>query len=429
MTQTPLIRSYSVATRLLGPITPLWIRMRARDGKEDPERLEERHGTATLSRPQGTLVWFHAASVGECTMLLPVIDRFLSHDPDLQILVTSGSVTSANLLTERLPEHAQHQYVPLDYPKAVKNFLQHWQPDMAIWAESEIWPNLIRQTAKRNIPMVLLNARMSRKSIEGWQKRGKSSGKALFGAFNLILAANKDTAKGLSGIVGRKVDMAGNLKDAASPLPVKATVLENISNQVAGRKVWCAASTHPGEDELMIAAHQTILKTHSDAFMILAVRHPERMPDVRELLKKAGLTYVVRSAGRRITPETQVLLFDTIGEMGLAYRLSELSFVCGSLMRGLAGHNPLEPARLNNAILTGTHITSFADTYMPMFTFNAARRVLTPTEIGPMISGLFSNPDLLNELQANAIAYANSRDAVLDYVWDQLEPLLPDKAA
>ena len=162
--------------------------------------------------------------------------------------------------------------------------------------------------------------------------------------------------------------------------------------------------------------------------MVLAIRHPERMKDVRELLKRTGMTYVVRSAGRRISPETQVLLFDTIGEMGLAYRLSQLSFVCGSLIKGFAGHNPLEPARLGNAVLTGTHITSFADTYMPMFTFNAARRVLNPADIGPMISDLFSDPASLRELQSTAKAYASSRDAVLDYVWDQMKPLLPGGA-
>lgn len=427
MTDTSLLRGYSLATRLLGPLTPLWIRMRAWDGKEDPERTHERHGSARIARPDGYLVWFHAASVGECTMLLPVIDRFLAHNPDTQILVTSGTVTSADLLAERLPEKAIHQYVPLDYPKAVKRFLDHWKPDMAVWAESEIWPNLIRFTAKRDTKMVLLNARMSRKSLEDWAKRGRKSGRALFGAFDLILAANKETARGLSGIVGRKIEMAGNLKDAAKALPVKGPVLENIGGQLTGRPVWCAASTHPGEDEIMIEAHQHVLKAHPSAFLILAIRHPERMKDVREQLKAAGLTYVVRSAGRRITPNTQVLLFDTIGEMGLAFRLSQLSFVCGSLIKGLAGHNPLEPARLGNAVLTGTHITSFADTYMPMFAFNAARRILVPTEIGPKVSDLFSDPVALRDLQSTAKAYASSRDAVLDYVWDQIAPLIAEQ--
>lgn len=426
MTDTALIRSYGTATRLLGPLTPVWIRRRARDGKEDPDRLGERHGDASAERPQGRLVWLHAASVGESIMLLPVIDNILEHGPDMRVLVTSGTVTSADLLAERLPPEAIHQYIPLDYPKAVKNFLDHWQPDLAIWAESEIWPNLIRQTAKRDIPMVLLNARMSQKSLERWVSRGKKSARALFGAFDVILAANEETARGLSGIVDRKIDMIGNLKSAAKPLPAKPAVLSNLKGQVEGRKVWCAASTHPGEDELMIAAHKHILGKDKNALMILAVRHPERMPDVRNLLKSEGLSYVVRSAHRRMTPQTQVLLFDTIGEMGLAYRLSSVSFVCGSLMKGLAGHNPLEPARLDNAVLTGTHISSFADTYMPMFAFNAARRILVPEDIGPVISDILSDPTALADMQKTAKAYAESRDAVLGYVWDQISPLIPD---
>ncbi len=428
MTGTPLISAYSGLTRVLGPLTPLWVRRRARDGKEDPERINERHGETALARPDAQLIWFHAASVGECIMLLPVIDRFIAHDPNLKILVTSGTVTSANLLSDRLPVQAFHQYVPLDYPKAVKKFLDHWKPDMAVWAESEIWPNLIRQTSKRGIPMVLLNARMSQKSIDGWMRRGRKSGAVLFGAFDLILAANASTARGLSGIVGRRIEMSGNLKDAATPLPAKAPVLRNLQQQLEGRRVWCAASTHAGEDEFIIDAHKDILQAHPSSFLILAIRHPERMPDVRELLKNAGLSYVVRSAGRRVTPETQVLLFDTIGEMGLAFRLSELSFVCGSLREGLAGHNPLEPARLGNAVLTGTHISSFADTYMPMFTFDAARRVHTPQDIAPLVSTLLGDEAALKALQTNAQTYAESRDAVLNYVWEQIEPLLPTAA-
>lgn len=426
MTDTALLRSYDVATRVLGPLTPLWVRRRAREGKEDIDRIEERYGTPSLPRPQGTLIWFHAASVGESVMLFPVIHRLLMHDPELQILVTSGTVTSAELLAERLPERAIHQYVPLDYPKAVTTFLDHWKPDMALWAESEIWPNLIRKTKARGIPMVLLNARMSRKSMDGWKKRGSKSGQALFSAFDLILAANDETAKGLSGIVGRHIEMSGNLKDASEPLPAKPNVLANLKTQTQGRKIWCAASTHLGEDEHMIAAHKHLLDADPNALLILALRHPERMPDVRDLLKKEKLTYAVRSRSQKVTSKTQVLLFDTIGEMGLAYRLAELSFVCGSLIEGLAGHNPLEPARLGNAVLTGTHIASFADTYMSMISFDAARRVLTPQEIGPLITDLLTDPEALKALQTNAKAFAESRDAVLDHVWEQLKPLVPE---
>lgn len=418
---------YSLLTRILGPITPVWVHRRAREGKEDPERVEERHGNPSLPRHPGPLVWMHAASVGECMMLLPVIDRMMAHDPNLQILVTSGTVTSATMLVDRLPSQAFHQYVPLDYPKAVSKFLDHWKPDLAIWAEGEIWPNLIRLTKKRDIPMALINARMSQSSIQRWEKKGKKAAEALFGAFDLILAANTETARGLSGLSGRLVETSGNLKDAANPLPADAEVLKKLRTQVGRRPVWCAASTHPGEDEIMIDAHQQLLKKRRSALMILALRHPKRKDDVKKMLKEAGLSYVSRSTGRAVTSETQVLLYDTIGEMGLAYRLSKITFVCGSLIKGLAGHNPLEPARLSNAVLTGTHISSFADTYMPMFTFGAAKRVLTPKDIGPLLIELFSDTEMLRDLRDNAKTYASSRDAVLDYVWKELEPLVPER--
>lgn len=426
MTNTFAIRVYGRLTQMMGPLTPMWIERRARMGKEDPERLDERFGIASEPRRGGNQIWLHAASVGESIMLLPVIKKFLEHDPDVQIVVTSGTVTSADMLQDRLPPQAVHQYVPLDYPKAVNAFLDHWKPDLAIWAESEIWPNLIRQTKARGIPMALINARMSQKSIAGWERRGKKSAKALFGAFDVILAANNDTARGLSGLAERPVEMSGNLKDAASPLPADPEKLKKLKSQIGRRPVWCAASTHPGEDEIMIRAHQEVLKTRKSALMILALRHPERSSDVKELLKDAGLSFVTRSTGREIKKDTQVLLYDTIGEMGLAYRLSKISFVCGSLIKGLAGHNPLEPARLDNAVLTGTHIASFADTYMPMFTFNAAKRVLLPDDIGPLVLELFSDKDRLKELQTNAKTYAESRDAVLDYVWKELLPYVPE---
>ena len=426
MTETPaLIKSYSAATRMLGPLTPLWVRKRVSDGKEDPERQNERHGDSALERPNGKLVWLHAASVGESQMLLPVIDRLLGHNPNLNILMTSGTMTSAQLLAERLPEQAIHQYIPLDYPKAVRNFLKHWSPDLAIWSESEIWPNLIRQTKKQNIPMVLLNARMNQKSIDNWNKRGPKSAASLFGSFDLILAANQETARGLSGILGHTVEMAGNLKDAAPALPVKEAHLTKLNTQIGSRPVWCAASTHPGEDSIMINAHKSVLERHPDALLILAPRHPERAPEIKDILKSNGLAFATRSTGRAVTDQKSVLLYDTIGEMGLAFRLSQVSFICGSLINSFKGHNPLEAARLDNAVLTGPHIASFADTYMHMFAFDAARRVMNLADIAPLISGILSDPALLTELRTNAKSYADSRDGVLDYVWSHLEPFVP----
>ncbi len=426
MTETPLIRSYGAATKVLGPLTPLLLKRRQKQGKEDPARMAERHGETELARPEGKLIWMHGASVGECLMLMPVINRLLSERPNAHILVTSGTMTSAELLAKQLPDRAFHQYVPLDYPKAINKFLDHWKPDMAIWAESEIWPNMIRQTKARGVPMALLNARMSEKSLEGWSKRRKSA-QALIGAFDLVLAADQPTAKGLSWILDRNIEAAGNLKDAAEPLPFNEADLKKIKSETSRRQVWCAASTHEGEDSLMISAHKDVLSRFKSTLLILAPRHPERSKDIQKQLKSAGLSFVTRTSGKPIDRSTQVFLFDTIGEMGLAYRLSKLTFVCGSLIKGLSGHNPLEPARLENAVLTGPHIASFADSYMSMMSFDAAQRILNSDIIGKTITDIFADKEHLAKMRKTAHTYATSRDAVLDYVWEQLTPLVPEQ--
>ncbi len=429
MSDTGLIRTYGAATRLLGPLTPLWVKRRAKLGKEDPDRLGERHGEAGRPRPEGPLIWCHGASVGECTMLLPLIERILKERQDVHVLVTSGTLTSALLLAERLPDRAFHQYVPLDYPKAVAKFLDHWKPDTALWAESEIWPNLIRQTRQTGCKMALINARMSDKSLANWQKRGGKAAKSLFGHFDRILAADDRTANGLTWILGRDIERVGNLKDAAPALPVRANELSFFKKCLGDRPVWCAASTHKGEDEYMFAAHLKVLEKHPDALLILAPRHPERAEKLGQSLTASKIPHVSRTLNDPLTPETAVFLIDTIGDMGLAFRLSDITFVAGSLIDGMAGHNPLEPARLGNAVMTGPFVSSFADTYMEMISFDAAQRVLSPEPIGDMIAEMFSNPDKLARYQKRASDYADSRNALLDYVWDQLEPLMPEAAA
>jgi len=419
---THLIRAYSVVTRVLAPLLPLWLQRRARRGKEDPLRLGERLGVTHLNRPEGPIVWMHGASVGECLMLLPVIERFLAYNPALHVLVTSGTTSSAAILSERLPPRTFHQYVPLDTPKAVNVFLTHWHPDVAIWAESEIWPNLIIQTHKRAIPMALINARMSEKSFEGWRKRPKSA-KALFACFDKILTADENTAHNLTSLLGTTIEASGNLKDAAPPLPVNPAELTAFHTLLNNRPIWCAASTHTGEDMFIIEAHQHIRQTHETALLILAPRHPERRDAVINLLKSADISYCLRSEGLRPKPSTSVYLFDSLGEMGLAYSLSDISFIGGSLIAGMSGHNPLEPARLRSAVLTGPHISSFADTYMSMFAFNAAKRIFDPALIGSQIAELFDKTSHRDALIEAGYQYAGGRDAVLDYVWTALTPL------
>jgi len=423
MNETGLIRAYSGLTKLLAPMLPLWLKRRARKGKEDPERQGERFGIASMPRPKGQLFWMHGASVGEVTMLLPLIDKVLAEHPNAQILVTSGTTTSAELMAKRLPSRAFHQYIPLDTPKAVKAFLDHWKPDMAIWAESEIWPNLLLQTQTHNIPMALINARMSEKSVHGWMKRRKSA-QSLFGCFDVILAGDDATANGLSNLLGREIQSIGNLKEAAPALPVNATDLSKLKGQIGDRLIWCAASTHKGEEEIILAAHKEVRAKHPNALLILALRHPERREEIFTLVGNTHMS--IRSHKTDLHELSSVYLFDTIGEMGLAYSLAQITLVCGSLIEGLMGHNPLEPARFSNAVLTGQHISSFTDSNSSMIAFNAAERILSPTMIGRAVSELFSDPDTLAQKQRLAFDYAQSRNTVLDVLWDQLTSILPE---
>ncbi|WP_026940737.1 3-deoxy-D-manno-octulosonic acid transferase [Hellea balneolensis] len=425
MSETGLIRAYSGLTKAIAPALPIWLKRRALKGKEDPARQEERFGIASRNRPDGQLFWMHGASVGEVTMLLPLIDKVLAEYPMAHVLVTSGTTTSAELMAKRLPKRAFHQYVPLDTAKAVTAFLDHWKPDLALWAESEIWPNLLLQTKARGTPMALINARMSERSVQGWFKRRKSA-QSLFGCFDVILAGDEATANGLSWLLGQEVESAGSLKEAAPNLPVETSELTILKSEIGERPVWCAASTHKGEEEIILAAHKDILAKHPNTLLILALRHPERSEEIQALMDFKNVS--IRSKKTELNPESSVFLFDTIGEMGLAYSLSDVTFVCGSLVKGLMGHNPLEPARFCNAVLTGAHISSFADSYMSMIAFDAAQRILSPTKVGHAVSDLFSDPERLARQQRLAFDYAQGRNAVLEYVWEKLSPILPAKS-
>ncbi len=425
---TVLLKLYRATTDMLGPFLPLWVKSRAAKGKEDSARLLERRGRSSEARPQGPLIWLHGASVGECTMLLPLITKMRDTRPGLQLLLTSGTVTAAKLMGERLPQGALHQYIPLDRRKYVRAFLDHWQPDVAIWAESEIWPNLIMETKSRGISLALINARMSEKSIRGWAKR-PASAKTLFSCFNLILAADSATAKGISNFTGITLQPIGNLKDAALPLPVNRKKQASLSAALGGRPVWCAASTHHGEDEIALAAHESLLRTHPNSVLILAPRHPERRDNICELINSMKLSFTARSSGALPDKGTQIYLFDTIGEMGLAFDMSNITLMCGSLLEGLSGHNPLEPARMGNAILSGPHVSSFADVYKDMTAAQAVTIMSGDDDITGEISRLLSHPTRLHEAQSRAKDFCNSRADVLSRVWDKLSPLLPKETA
>ena len=345
---------WALLASLLAPLLPFYLRRRVAKGKEIAERLAERQGQAA-ARPPGRLIWCHAASNGETLSLLPLLEALARHDPALSFLVTTGTVTSARLLEQRLsPELAprtQHRFLPLDVPRWVARFLDGWRPDLAVIVESELWPNMLAAADRQGVPMALINARMSARSAQGW---GWAPGfaRALLGRFALILAQTEGDAARFAALAGRDVACWGNLKYAAPPLPADPAELARLNAAWAGRPVWLAASTHPGEDEIILAAHRLIAAGHPGLLTLIVPRHPPRGPDIATLA--GDLPVARRGAGQKAGQGTAIYVADTLGELGLFYRLARVALIGGSLVPH-GGQNPLEAARLGCPIVIGPH--------------------------------------------------------------------------
>lgn len=420
MSKTFLLRLYGLAMAAAAPFLPLYLNQRAKQGKEDPARLKERFGHGSLPRPDGPLIWIHGASVGETSMAVPIIKRLLTDNPKLHILITSGTVTSAALLKARLPARAIHQYVPIDSPQAAARFLAHWKPNLGLWLESEIWPHLILQSRAQNIPLVLLNARLSESSRKGWQKRPKSA-RVLFGAFDDILPADHPTSQWLAKIIGRPCPIFGNLKMTAPPLTVDEALLYSLKTQIKDRPIWCAASTHKGEDEIILNAHGTVLKSHPNALLIHVPRHPQRSADIETMITQKGLSHVKLSTP--ITNTTQIILINEIGKMGLAYRLASTVMMGGSLLPHLNGHNPYEAAQLDCAVLSGPHVSSFDGLYSDMETSGAVE-IIKPndTALADIICRLWQTADGDISLRTAANVFTAKQMNKMDALLTRLKP-------
>jgi len=358
------------------------LRSRLLMGKEDPERLEERLGISLAERPTGNLIWFHAASVGESLSLVELIKRISSSQPDYNFLITTGTITSAKLILSRLPSNAVHQYIPVDTPKAVEKFLDRWRPSLAIWTESEFWPNLISFTSARDIPMILINARISEKSYRRWRFFKKSL-KNLIEKFNYSLIQDEKTVKYFSkiGISSNNFELTGTLKEGSAALPHSETEQVEISKQILNRPVWLAASTHEGEEKLIAAAHRHASKASQGLLLIIVPRHPERGLEIASILTKENFKICLRSKKDKISSDTQIYIADTLGELGLWYRIAPVSFVGGSFVP-IGGHNPFEPAALGSAILHGPYVENFKEIYNRLNVAGAAVKIEEASELG-----------------------------------------------
>ncbi|KAA5597261.1 3-deoxy-D-manno-octulosonic acid transferase [Blastochloris sulfoviridis] len=402
------------------PLVPLYLDRRVRRGKEDSERLGERYGNASAARPPGPLIWTHGASVGETLAIMPLLDRLAGRG--FNILLTSGTLTSAQLAGRRAPPGVIHQFAPLDVPAYVARFLGHWQPDLALFAESELWPNLIVQTTGRGTPVILVNGRMSETSFQRWSNLRSVSG-SLLSRIDLCLAQSREAARRYEALGTPRVSTTGNLKFDTPPPPADAHEVAALAQRIAGRPVVLAASTHPGEESAIYAAHRA-LRDHSPGLLTIVVpRHPERGAEVAALAEREGLVALQRSRGHLPDQGTGVYVADTIGELGLFYRLAPIVFMGGSLVKR-GGQNPIEPAKLECAVLHGPHVFNFAEVYEAL---DQARGAMAVADVGALaraLALLLASPETVRRIALDGRATVEQFTGALERTLAAIDPYL-----
>ena len=414
---------YRMATRAIGPLVPFLLSRRLKRGKEDAARLNERRGETTRARPDGVLIWIHAASVGESLSVLPLINHILATRDDAHVLVTTGTVTSAKLMAERLPPRALHQYVPLDHPDFCATFLDHWRPDIGVWVESEFWPNLITTSDERGIPLALVNARITQKSFKGWQRFPKTIAD-LVGRFSLVFAQDKASATRLEALGARRVNTPGNLKHDAEPLTADAADVAAMRNAIGTRAIWLATNTHAGEEMIAADVHMALLHDYPGLLTLIVPRHPARGDEIARQLHHRGLGVAQRSIGQTIDAGTDIYLADTLGELGVFYRLCEIVFI-GGTMTDLGGHNPFEPARLHTAMIAGPSEFNFTEAFATFVNAGALIRVADSAGLAAAVSGLLADDTECNRRADAAEAIVAKSSAATRTTCDALISLLP----
>ena len=414
------IRIYNFLIRILYPLViKRYINKRKQNGKEDIKRFNERIGKPKMKRPDGKLIWFHGASVGESLSMLPLITRLLELYPNLHIMVTTGTVTSAELMNKRLPERAFHQYIPIDNPTFAARFLRHWKPDLALWFESELWPAMLSNIKARNIPLLLVNGRISNKSFKRWQQFDFIC-KELLDCFTFCLGQSEEDAYRLRVLGAKEAICLGNLKYAGFQPPVDPVKREEIAAQIGNRPLWNVSSTH-NDEELKIGKFLKRVQAKVPGLLtIIAPRHPNRGPEIQEALNEIGLKTALRSKGEKITDTTDVYIADTIGEVGIWYDLAPLVFIGGSLIPH-GGQNFMEPSRMRDAVLVGPHMFNFTDAMNRAKKADAVIQVNDVNELEENVIQLLTNPELLEAKRSLAYNWAHGEAKVLDGIVEKVK--------
>lgn len=414
------LAAYRRLSALAAPLVSPLIARRLKQGKEDPGRIGERRGVASAERPPGPLIWIHGASVGEVLAAAGLIERLRALN--VRILLTSGTVTSADIVARRFPPDVIHQYVPFDSPRFVSAFLDHWKPGLALFIESDIWPNLILSSAERRIPLVIINGRMSPRSFPRWSKfRGTIS--SLLQCFDLCLAQSESDGERFAALGCPNVVTSGNLKLDVESLPADVKKLERLKDTMQRRLVFVAASTHPGEEEVILDAHRRLAPRFPQLLSVIVPRHPQRGAAIARMLTAAGMQVSLRSQDELPDSGTHIYVADTLGELGLFYRLAPVVFMGGSLVAH-GGQNPIEGIKLGAAILHGPHVFNFSDIYAALDKAGGAIRAETDEDFVRALGHLLVNPIARQRSVGAAEQVVSRLGGALDKTLNALEPYL-----
>jgi 3-deoxy-D-manno-octulosonic-acid transferase len=414
------LRAYRRLSAALTPLAPVLIRQRLKKNKEDPTRLDERRGISQIERPAGPLVWIHGASVGEVLAAAALIERLRALG--MRILLTSGTVTSAEIIAKRFPTDIIHQYIPYDSPRFVARFLDHWKPSLALFIESDLWPNLIISAAKRRLPMVLINARMSQRSFPRWQKFSATIS-ALLGRFEICLAQSETDAERFSALGSRSVVVTGNLKLDVQAPPGDAVKLDKLMAVTRGRPIIVASSTHPGEEEIILETHKTLTSFFPKLLTVIVPRHAHRGADIAQMITVAGAQVALRSREELPHAGTDIYVADTMGELGLFYRLSPVVFIGGSLVPH-GGQNPIEAVKLGASVVHGPHVFNFTDVYEALDGAGGAKLADSSEQLVKQLGQMLGNEAARDAAIESGRRVVERLGGALDRTLHALEPYL-----
>lgn len=418
-----MYNTYRFLTSGAKPVLAYILSKRLKNGKESPDRYLEKSASITLKRPQGHLIWFHAASVGEAQSTLILIKKILSLNPKINILVTTGTLTSAKIMEEKLPPNAFHQFYPFDHPEWVSIFLEHWKPDFIIWMESELWPNMLHEIKIRQIPALLINAHMSRKSFKTWQFFSSLS-QHMMRTFDAVLCQTELDQERFTILGAKNAIITDNIKYSAAPLKTDASEFKRLTDITLNRKIWLYASSHKGEEDIACNIHSKLKHLIPDLLTIIIPRHPNRRDEIKLICDGYALNTQFRGEDKKPpTQDTDVYIADTIGELGLFYRLAPMACIGRSLSDdGGGGHNPIEAAQLGCAVLHGPHVQNLQDIFDEMDSKEAAIHIASSNHLYETLLELFNAPEKIQALQNTGLIFSREKNNVIERIMNEIEP-------